>query len=282
MQKKFISLSILCLLSISIVGLRFLDDNNENIKASSFIINTVTNYIGTYNLDNTTINWFFIPNNEHKTPDVNTDLKFELSDYNAIYNGPTSSNSKTLYLTFDEGYENGYTPKILDVLKEKNVQAIFFVTSHYMKTNPELVKRMSDEGHIVGNHTMSHPSMPDRTGDVNLFNAEFKDAEKRYKDITGKEMIKLFRPPMGKYSQKSLAMTKDLGYTSVFWSFAYHDWEPTEQPSQGNAMKKLMDNLHDGSILLLHAVSKTNTEILGDFIDKAKSEGYEFKLLAPK
>lgn len=141
---------------------------------------------------------------------------------------------------------------------------------------------MVDEGHIVGNHTMSHPSMPDKANDVNLFNCEFKDVENRYKNLTGKEMVKLFRPPMGQYSQKSLAMTKNLGYTTVFWSFAYHDWDPNEQPSKEDAMKNLMEHLHDGSILLLHAVSKTNTEILGDFIDKAECEGYKFKLLDPK
>nr|WP_242824204.1 polysaccharide deacetylase family protein [[Clostridium] dakarense] len=151
-----------------------------------------------------------------------------------------------------------------------------------MKTNPELVKRMVDEGHIVGNHTMSHPSLPDRANDLNLFNSEFKDVENRYKKVTGKEMVKLFRPPMGQYSQKSLAMTKNLGYTSVFWSFAYHDWDPNEQPANNDAIKKIMNHLHDGSILLLHAVSKTNTEILGDFIDKAECEGYKFKLLDPK
>lgn len=292
MHKKLISFSILCLISISLTGCSplknsYIDNKTNNIKEStkdSIAINdkSVVNSIDTSNLDNTKISWFFVPNDEHKAPTVNTDLKFNLNDYNAVYNGPTNKKSKTLYLTFDEGYENGYTPKILDVLKEKNEKAVFFVTSHYIKTNPDLVKRMADEGHIVGNHTMSHPSLPDRANDTNMFNNEFKDVENRYKKVTGKEMVKLFRPPMGQYSQKSLAMTKNLGYTSVFWSFAYHDWDPNEQPNNNDAIKKIMNHLHDGSILLLHAVSKTNTEILGDFIDKAKCEGYKFQLLDPK
>ena len=126
-------------------------------------------------LDNTCINWFFIPNNESRTPDVNDKLNFKLSDYDAIYNGPKSPNVKSLYLTFDEGYENGYTEQILDVLKEKNVKAIFFVTSHYITYSPDTVKRMVDEGHIVANHTNHHYSMPSVTYSTDVFNKELTD-----------------------------------------------------------------------------------------------------------
>lgn len=255
-------------------------DKNESNDKSSQVSNTKpVNVVDASNLDNTTVSWYFKPNTENKIPEINTNLKFDLKDYGAIYTGPTDKESKSLYLTFDEGYENGYTPKILDVLKDKNVKAVFFVTSPYIEANPDLIKRMVDEGHIVGNHSNHHPSMPDKTDDVNVFNNEFTDVEAKYKEITGKEMVKLFRPPMGKYSQKSLAMTNNLGYKSVFWSFAYHDWDPEDQPSHEVAKKKLTDHLHDGSILLLHAVSKTNTEILGEFIDSARDSGYEFKLL---
>ena len=182
-------------------------------------------------LDNTCINWFFIPNNESRTPDINDKLNFKLSDYDAIYNGPKSPNVKSLYLTFDEGYENGYTEQILDVLKEKNVKAIFFVTSHYITYSPDTVKRMVDEGHIVANHTNHHYSMPSVTYSTDVFNKELTDVEDKFKELTGKDMPKFFRPPMGQYSQKSLAMTKDLGYKTVFWSFAYGDYEPSNQPS---------------------------------------------------
>ena len=236
-------------------------------------------------INNTTISWFFIPNDEFKTPEINDELKFKLSDYDAVYTGPKSPQSpttKSLYLTFDEGYENGYTSKILDVLKEKNVKAIFFVTSHYLTNSPDLVKRMVDEGHIVANHTNHHYSMPSVTYSSEAFNKELTDVENQFKKLTGKDMIKFFRPPMGQYSQKSLSMTKDLGYETVFWSFAYGDYEPSNQPSQPYAKKHILGHLHDGAILLLHAVSKTNTEILADVIDEARSSGYEFYLLPYK
>ncbi|MGL6105697.1 delta-lactam-biosynthetic de-N-acetylase [Romboutsia sp.] len=229
--------------------------------------------------DNTCINWFFIPNTQARTPKINDKLNFELNDYNAIYNGPTNSNKKSLYLTFDEGYENGYTERILDVLKEKNVKAIFFVTSHYICYSPDTVKRMVAEGHVVANHTKHHYSMPSVTYSAVAFNKELYDVEDRFKKLTGQDMPKFFRPPMGKYSEKSLAMTKDLGYKTVFWSFAYGDYEPNSQPGVGYAKNHIFSHLHDGSILLLHAISKTNASILGEVIDEARKDGYEFYLL---
>ncbi|UWD50068.1 polysaccharide deacetylase family protein [Clostridioides difficile] len=241
------------------------DNDNEKLDVSS--------------LDNTALDWFYIPNTKHKTPEVNTDIKFNFSDYSAIYNGPIKDGQKTLYLTFDEGYENGYTSKILDVLKQNKVKAVFFVTSPYIKENKDLIKRMVKEGHIVGSHSKTHPSMPTKTGNLKSFNDEFEDVEKLYKDLTEKNIVKFFRPPMGKYSEKSLAMTKNLGYKTIFWSFAYRDWDTEKQPSHDEAKKKIMDNLHDGSILLLHAVSKTSTEILSDFISDARKLGYNFELL---
>lgn len=242
-------------------------------------INNDSDKLDVSSLDNTTLDWFYIPNTKHKTPEVNTDIDFKFSDYDAIYNGPKKDIQKTLYLTFDEGYENGYTSKILDILKQNQVKAVFFVTSPYIKENKDLVKRMVSEGHIVGNHSKSHPSMPTKTSNLKSFNGEFSDVEKLYKDATGKDMVKFFRPPMGKYSEKSLAMTKNLGYKTVFWSFAYRDWDTEKQPSHEEANKKIMDNLHDGSILLLHAVSKTSTEILNNIISDSRKLGYEFELL---
>ena len=236
----------------------------------------------TKDLDNTTISWFFIPNDKSETPQVNDKLNFKLSDYDAIYTGPTSPEKKSLYLTFDEGYENGYTDQILDVLKEKNVKAIFFVTSHYITYSPDTIKRMVAEGHIVANHTNHHYSMPSIAYSTDVFNKELSDVENKFKELTGKDMPKFFRPPMGKYSQKSLSMTKNLGYKTVLWSFAYGDYEPTSQPSPGYAKKHILGHLHDGAILLLHAVSKTNADILGDVIDAARKEGYEFYLLPQK
>ena len=252
------------------------NDTNNNSNKNSTNKKTVTDYS---DKDNEITSWFYMPNDTHTTPDINPKLTYDLSNYNAIYNGPINESTKTLYLTFDEGYENGYTSKILDVLKEKNVKAVFFVTSYYLEKNPDLVKRMVDEGHIVGNHSKTHSSMPTLTSDMTKFKEEFSDVESKYKEITGLDMKKFFRPPMGYYSERSLAMTNDLGYKTIFWSFAYDDWDPKKQPEINYAKNKILDNLHNGSILLLHAVSKTNTEILGEVIDSARNAGYEFKLL---
>lgn len=266
--------------STSIKEMSFI--NNEKPVQSNLNINNHSDSKKSKNenLDNKTLSWFYIPNTLHKTPGINPNLNFDLSTYNAIYNLNTNKKTKTIYLTFDEGYENGYTSKILDVLKEKNVKAVFFVTSYYLENNPNLIKRMVSEGHIVGNHSKSHLSMPTLTSDKDKFNEEFTDVENKYTNITGVEMKKLFRPPMGEYSQKSLVMTNDFGYKTVFWSFAYNDWDTENQPNADYAKNKILDNLHDGSILLLHAVSKTNTEILGDIIDSARNLGYEFGLIS--
>ncbi|MEG1795834.1 MAG: delta-lactam-biosynthetic de-N-acetylase [Clostridium sp.] len=228
-------------------------------------------------LSNNKIGWWFKPNKSHVTPEVNTKIGFDISKYDAHYVGNTSR--KVLYLTFDEGYENGYTGKILDTLKECDVKAMFFVTLPYLKANNDLILRMIDEGHIVANHTNHHPSMPTVAGSEEKFNKELKDVEEEYKRITNKDMPKFFRPPMGEYSHRTLAMTKNLGYQTIFWSFAYHDWDINKQPSPEKAKKTILDGLHNGSIMLIHAVSKTNTEVLEEVLKEAKAQGYVFELL---
>ncbi|MDF2594556.1 MAG: delta-lactam-biosynthetic de-N-acetylase [Clostridia bacterium] len=228
-------------------------------------------------LDTTKTDWWFIRNKEHKPPEFNNKLPYRLEDYDAFSLGDTSR--KVIYLTFDEGYEKGYTPLILDILKENNVKAIFFVTTTYITGNPDIIQRMYEEGHIVGNHTTSHPSMPKLTEDEEKFNLELTTAADKYKAITHQDMPPYFRPPMGHYSEKSLAMTKALGYKTIFWSFAYPDWDTTKQPQPDKAKEMMLSGLHNGAIYLLHAVSKTNTEVLGDFIKEARVLGYEFELL---
>ena len=228
-------------------------------------------------LDNTCINWFFIPNNESRTPDINDKLNFKLSDYDAIYNGPKSPNVKSLYLTFDEGYENGYTEQILDVLKAKNVKAAFFVTKPYIESDPELVKRMVAEGHLVGNHSVKHLSSP-TLSDSQLKN-ELTETAQAFEKVTGQAMPKVFRPPMGEYSERTLAVTSNMGYKTVFWSFAYKDWITTAQPGKDVAYNTVMSKYHNGAVLLLHAVSKSNTEALGDIIDSLRAKGYTFDTL---
>lgn len=192
--------------------------------------------------------------------------------YNASF---LAEESPLVYLTLDEGYENGYTGKILDVLQEKQCPAVFFVTLDYVKQNPDLVRRMIDEGHVVGNHSVSHPAkgLPSLSIDRQ---AEELMALHRYMQDNFDYDMYLFRYPAGIYSTQSLALVQQLGYRSVFWSFAYQDWVTDKQPEPKAALKTITGKLHPGAIYLLHAVSSTNTQIMGDFIDAARAQGYIF------
>lgn len=228
-------------------------------------------------LNTTKTDWWLVRAKNHEIPGFNTKLGYNLEDYGGCCLGDTSR--KVAYLTFDEGYENGYTSKILDVLKSQDVKAMFFVTLPYIEKNEDLIKRMYEEGHLVCNHTDHHLSMPTLVEDESKFNNEITSVSDAYQKITGNQMPPFFRPPMGHYSQKSLAMTKALGYRTIFWSFAYCDWKPDAQPIPDKAKNLMLDGLHNGAIYLLHAVSKTNTEVLGDFIAEARGIGYTFELL---
>jgi peptidoglycan-N-acetylmuramic acid deacetylase len=198
-----------------------------------------------------------------------------LQKHEAIFLGDTSK--KELYLTFDNGYENGYTPKILDVLKAKQVPAAFFITGHFAQDQPELVKRMVDEGHLIGNHTWSHPDMSQ------ISNEKIKDELYKLKEkvasLTNQKEMKFTRPPKGTFSDRSISVSKEQGYTHVFWSIAYKDWDVNDQRGGGYAYKKIIDQLHPGAVILLHSISKDNAEALGKIIDTAKEKGYEFKSL---
>ncbi|MHC1682344.1 MAG: delta-lactam-biosynthetic de-N-acetylase [Clostridiaceae bacterium] len=227
-------------------------------------------------LSNKTCGWGFERGLNGSLPNPGKEYSNLLSKYDGYYHGDTTK--KVLYLTFDSGYENGNTSKILDILKENDVKATFFVTTPYVKKNKELILRMVEEGHIVGNHTTTHPSMPS-IKEFSKFKYEFEALEKLYKEVTNKEMKKFFRPPMGQFSESTLYKTKKLGYKSIFWSFAYSDWDQDHQPSKEAAIKIIKDNMHNGEILLLHSVSKTNTEILDEMIKYWKEEGYEIKSL---
>ncbi len=194
-------------------------------------------------------------------------------EYNAAFIG---TEEKVLYLTFDQGYENGYTGKILDTLKEKQVPATFFLTYDYCKEAPDLCRRMVAEGHTLGNHSQKHKSFP--TLSVSEANADIDFMHQYVKDTFGYDM-KVFRFPMGEYSERMLAVVRDYGYKSIFWSYAYKDWVPEAQPDKAESLEKLKKNLHPGAIFLLHSVSSTNTAILGDFIDYALSQGYTFQTM---
>ena len=198
-----------------------------------------------------------------------------LKKYDAIFLGDI--NKKELYLTFDNGYENGYTTKILDILKEKNVPATFFVTGHYVTSQPELIIRMANEGHIIGNHSWSHPDMT-KISD-NKLEEELKNVYNEVFKLTGLLEMKYVRAPRGTFNEQSLAVSKKLGYTNVFWSIAYVDWDVNKQKGVEYAYDKVMSQLHPGAVILLHTVSKDNAEVLARIIDDAREEGYEFKSL---
>ena len=200
----------------------------------------------------------------------------QLAQYDAVYLGNTGE--KVLYLTFDAGYENGCTEKILDTLKEHNVPAAFFLVGNYIERNADLVRRMVAEGHIVGNHTMHHPDMS-KLQDESAFQKELQELEELYRNTTGQEMSKYYRPPQGLYSEENLQMAKNLGYKTIFWSLAYVDWNNNAQPSREEAFAKLLPRTHNGAVVLLHSTSKTNAEILDELLTKWKELGYRFGTL---
>ena len=200
----------------------------------------------------------------------------QLRQYDAAYLGDTRQ--KRLYLTFDAGYENGSTEKILDTLKAHGVRAAFFLVGNYVDRNRDLVRRMVEEGHIVGNHTMHHYDMS-KLSDKQAFSKELTDLEALYKETVGQELPKYYRPPQGIYSEENLKMAQELGYKTLFWSLAYVDWNNDAQPTREAAFAKLLPRTHNGAVVLLHSTSKTNAEILGELIDKWKAMGYRFGTL---
>lgn len=220
-------------------------------------------------------NWGLGFGQEGSQPTGNASTE-ELAKYNAHYVG--GNTEKVIYLTFDAGYENGNTEPILDALKKHNVSATFFVVGHYLESAPELVKRMVEEGHSVGNHTYHHPDMSSISSKES-FQKEMEDVENKFKDITGTELVRYYRPPQGKYSTKNLEMAKEMGYHTFFWSLAYVDWYQDKQPSKEEAFKKLVGRIHPGAIVLLHSTSKTNGEILDELLTKWEEMGYTFRTL---
>ena len=197
----------------------------------------------------------------------------QLRQYDAAYLGSTEE--KVLYLTFDAGYENGATGKILDVLQRQQVKAAFFLVGNYIEKNADLVRRMAREGHIVGNHTMHHYDMS-KLSDKASFSKELTDLEALYRQTTGQEMAKFYRPPQGLYSEENLKMAQSLGYKTVFWSLAYVDWNNDAQPTREQAFAKLLPRTHPGAVVLLHSTSQTNADILEDLICNWKQQGYRF------
>lgn len=269
MKKIIERISIFAIATAFLLGVIIIGntDANKNILTS-----TTVDGVNIESLDNKKIEWGIKRNDNNEQPDVGTVNRKILDKYQGIYMG--NKEQKLIYLTFDLGYEAGYTPKILEVLKQNDVKATFFITAHYLNTQPDLVKQMIDEGHIVGNHTVNHKSMPSCSLDT--IKKEVMDLHTAIYDKFGYEM-KYIRPPKGEYSEKTVAYTNTLGYTSVMWSFGYDDWDEKKQGREDYGKKKILDNVHNGEIMLLHATSKDNENILDDVIKEIKNMGYEFR-----
>ena len=225
--------------------------------------------------ENERINWFYKTTGENTRPDIlggNLPKGIE----NALYIG--KEGSKTVYLTFDAGYSNENVESILDTLKKNNIKAAFFILPGIIKNSPETVMRMADEGHLVCNHTTTHCDVSKLT-DIEEFKRELRIVEEKYFELTGKQMEKYFRPPEGAFSEKTLAFCETLGYTPVFWSFAYADWDNDRQMPPEKAKEKVLSQIHDGAVLLLHPTSATNAKILDEIICELRGKGYSFGTL---
>lgn len=220
--------------------------------------------------------WWFKRNKEHLPAEGQSLIDLEKYDAYGL-NGKAAKEDKVIYLTFDCGYENGYTGIILDVLKKHDYQAIFFVTKPFIESNVKLVKRMKEEGHMVGNHTTTHPSLPSKS--VKQIKAEILDCAAYFKEQTGYEMDLYLRPPMGEYSERSLKVTQDLGYKTIFWSIAYYDYDVNKQPGKEYVINHFKQNHHNGAIPLIHNVSKSNTEALDTVLTMLEKQEYRFGTL---
>lgn len=243
------------------------------IVACFFVYETISDF--TVSVSTEITNWGLSFRENGKAPVGNATAK-ALKEFDAYYVG--NDDEKVIYLTFDAGYENGYTEKILDTLKKHDVKAAFFLVGHYVEEEPLLVKRMVEEGHIIGNHTFNHPDMSKISGKES-FEKELISLEELYKQVTGLDMAKYYRPPQGKFSEDNLIMAKELGYKTIFWSLAYADWYNDKQPTKEEAFSKLLPRIHNGAVLLLHCTSKTNSEILDELLTEYEDEGYKFKTL---
>ncbi len=249
----------LCLVLCTLVGCGYTDE---------VAVNSDVSYD---NLDSKGTGWGFV-RKKGSEPDIPVSQKNILKNYNGFYLGNT--NEKCLYLTFDEGYENGFTAMILDILKKTETPAAFFVTGPYLEGQEELIKRMINEGHVVGNHTVNHLNLPKQS--VEVLKEELLELNDKCEELYGYKM-EYMRPPEGEFSERSLAVTNDLGFKTIMWSFAYKDWDVNNQKGADYAYQSVMPYLHNGAIILLHAVSQDNATALERIITDAKAQGYVFK-----
>ena len=228
--------------------------------------------------ENPCFNWYCRHTKGEKIPDIDPSMSF-IEDHNGVYiDKSANDDNKTIYLTFDAGYENGNVERILDILKAKEVKGSFFILENLAERNGELVRRMAEEGHLICNHTATHRDMT-TSSSIEEFQNELDRLNESVKTKCNVEVSKFYRPPEGRFSIQNLEWAESLGYKTVFWSFAYADWDNNKQPSPSSSLKKLLDGAHPGEILLLHPTSATNAAILADFIDALSARGYVFKTI---
>lgn len=255
------------------------DNTNTDNHSSSSIFNFNRDEIaeGIYkDLDNTNYGWS-IKRSDNNEP-TGTYESFDINEYNAFYlNKDVYDEDKVIYLTFDCGYENGFTPSLLDTLKKHNAKAMFFITKYFLTENIDLVKRMKEEGHLVGNHTMNHPSLP--TISLEKLKEEVYGLEDLMKEHTGYDLNLFIRPPKGEYSKRTLKILEDMGYTTIFWSIVYVDYDIADQPGKDFVVKHFKSYHHNGAIPLMHNVSESNAEALDDVLTYLELQGYRFGTL---
>lgn len=220
-------------------------------------------------------NWYCKNNDSHTIPELDPSFEFIYKYDGAYADQYAKEEDKVIYLTFDAGYENGNIAKILDVMKAHHATGAFFVLENLIKRDAELVCRMASEGHLVCNHTASHPDMTDYT-DKERFAGQLEKLEKTYAELTGGEMAKYYRPPEGRFSEQNLRFASELGYKTVFWSFAYADWDNDRQPDPEKAFRKIMEHTHNGEVILLHPTSSANAAIFDRLLSEWESQGYRF------
>lgn len=220
----------------------------------------------------TAIDWYCKNNDTHTQPTLDEGLKI-IQQYDGYYVDTKAGDDKVIYLTFDAGYENGNVEKILDALDKHGVKGTFFVLENLIRRNPELVKRMAEGGHTVANHTKTHPDMTKVT-DKALFSKQLEGLAEQYRELTGQDMAKIYRPPQGRFSQQNLEYAKELGYKTLFWSFAYADWDNNRQPDPEAALNKILAHLHPGEVMLLHPTSATNAAIMDRLLTEIEAQGY--------
>ena len=244
-------------------------------KILTLVIAMLVTSIGGYYVKADSIpcfSWYTVPTKNEERP-----TRFEAADiidkYGTIYLG--SPDKKRIYLTFDSGYENGNVKKVVDTLNEKNVKGAFFVLPHFITANPELLSEMIAHGHLICNHSTSHRDMS-KINDAESFKKELCGIEEVYRNETGKELSKYYRPPEGKFSEENLKLARELGYTTVLWSLAHADWDNAKQPDPQKAKELILSRVHNGCVMLLHPTSSTNAAILPELIDELRERGYEF------